>query len=122
MTLQETADLLGITREEVRAKEQKALRRLRRVMEHADPLDAESPALRRLLTEENIGRLPEPHRSVLYLYYHEALSFTAIGRRMRLNEDVVADLRRRALETLQKQCQQQANPPQPARSNDVCRP
>ena len=111
MSLQETADLLGLTREEVRAKEQKALRRLRRVMEHADPLDAESPSVRRLLTEENIGRLPDPHKSILLLYYHEGLSYSAIGKRLQMTDELAFDLRRRALETLQKQCQQQERKP-----------
>ncbi len=100
-TLEETGQELGITREAVRQRELKALARLRRVMEHSDPLDSPAPAINRQLTEANIARLGEPHRTVLQGYYQEARTHREIGEQLGLTSDTVCDIRRRGLETLQ---------------------
>ena len=65
------------------------------------------------MTEANICRLPDPHQTVLLQYYHEAKTPEAIAKTIPgLTADTVTEIRRRALETLQKQCQHQERNPE----------
>jgi len=68
----------------------------------ADPSDTcEGIEAARLLTEE-VGRLPEPYRSALYLRYYQDLSPTDIARRLGLPPATVRSQLKRGLERLRE--------------------
>jgi len=102
-TLHQVADILGCHYMTVWKAERRILQTLRQHLsdEATDDIELETPALRRLLTEENLLRLPELQARVIRCFYFEARPFDQVAAELDLTVSDVVNLRRRALETLQ---------------------
>jgi len=104
MTLDEVAALLDCHRMTVWKAQKRILEVLRQHLsnEATDDIELETPALRRLLTEENLLQLPELHARVVRGFYFEARPFYQVAAELDLTVADVIEIRRRALQTLQQ--------------------